>query len=125
MSKAFNPRKFLDIGKGLLEDRGYDEDSRVRTAIGRFYYAAFLVAFQKLRSQGIPIQDDSKIHKEVIDAYMDRGLSSIGDLLDQLREMRVDADYHMMGEMRLSTCRRYALLSERAIGLIDGIRTFR
>jgi len=124
MLRWFNPRKFLDIGKRLLEDRGYDEDGRVRTAMGRFYYAAFLVAFQKLQSQSIPIQDNSKIHKEVIDIYMDKGFSSIGDLLDQLREMRVDADYHMMAEMRLGTCRRYASLSERAIGLIEGIRAF-
>jgi hypothetical protein len=82
------------------------------------------VALQKLDSEGIPIQDKSKIHKEVIDVFMDKGLSHIGDLLDQLREMRVDADYHMMVEMKLGTCQKYASLSERTIDLIDEVRTF-
>jgi uncharacterized protein (UPF0332 family) len=125
MPRGFNPRKYLELGKVLLVDPAYEEDSRVRTALGRFYYAAFLVALQKLQSEGIPIQDKSKIHKEVIDIYMDEGLSSIGDLLNQLREMRVNADYEMMAEMKLSICRRYASLSERAIDLIDGTRTLR
>lgn len=126
MPRGFNPRKFLDLGKRLLVDHGYgEEESRARTAVGRFYYAAFLVALQKLQSEGIPIQDESKIHKEVIDTYMDKGLSSIGDLLDQLREMRVDADYHMMPEIKVGACRRYSSLSERAIELIDGASGFR
>ena len=125
MPRGFNPRRFLELGKRLLVDGRYEEDSRARTALGRFYYAAFLVALQKLQSEGIPIQDNSKIHKEVIDTYMDKGLSPIGDLLDQLRDMRVDADYHMMAEMKLSTCKRYASMSERAIELIDGARDFR
>lgn len=124
MPGGFNPRKFLELGKRLLQDTKYVEDSRVRTAVGRFYYAAFLVALQKLQSEGIPIQDNSKIHKEVIDTYMENGLSPIGDLLDQLRELRVDADYHMMADMKLGTCRTYASLSERAIDLIEGARVF-
>jgi uncharacterized protein (UPF0332 family) len=125
MPRGFNPRKFLDLGKTLLEDPGYESDSRARTALGRFYYAAFLIALQKLQQQGIAIQDDSKIHQEVIGTYMDKGLSSIGNILNQLREKRVDADYHMMAEVTLGNCRRYALFSERAIALVEQVREIR
>lgn len=126
MSRAFNPRKFLELGRTLLEDRRYESDSRARTAIGRLYYAAFLVALQKLQQLGIAIQDNNKIHQEVIDTYMERGLSSIGNILDQLREKRVDADYHMMSEeVPLGKCRGYALLSEQAITLVEQVKKIR
>jgi hypothetical protein len=121
MPGVFNPKRFLDLGKTLMMDRDYDEDSRVRTATGRFYYAAFLVAWKKLERGGIAIQDRTKIHQEVIDAYMDKGFTDIGGKLDQLREMRVDADYHMMAELALNECRKYAQLSERTIELLDQI----
>jgi len=121
MPGTFNPKRFLDLGKTLMTDRDYDEDSRVRTATGRFYYAAFLVALRRLEREGIPIQDKSKIHQEVIDAYMGKGFTDIGDKLDQLREMRVDADYDMMADLALNECRKYAQLSERTIELLDQI----
>jgi uncharacterized protein (UPF0332 family) len=123
MPGTFNPRKFLEIGKSLLNDGRYDEDSKVRTAMGRIYYAAFLVAWKKLEHEGIAIRDRSKVHEEVIDAYMDRGFTNIGGKLDQLRERRVDADYHMMVDLALNECRQLALLSERTIQLIEQIRT--
>lgn len=119
MPGTFNPKKFLDLGKSLLMDRRYDEDSRVRTAMGRIYYAAFLVARKKMEQAGIAIQDPSKVHQEVIDAYMGRGFTDIGNKLDQLRERRVDADYHMMADLALIECRQYAQLSERTIQLIE------
>ena len=119
MPRGFNPRKFLELGQNLLNDRDYEPDCRSRTAIGRFYYAAFLVALKKLQDCGIRIEDNSKIHQEVIGLYMDKGLSNIGDLLDQLREKRVDADYHMDIEIKMSSCNRYAALSERVIQFIE------
>jgi hypothetical protein len=117
--RGFNPRKFLELGETLLNDRDYESDCRCRTAIGRFYYAAFLIALQKLKDCGIHIQDNSQIHQEVIDEYMDRNFSHIGDLLHQLREKRVDADYHMDVELKVGQCSRYATLSERAIQFIE------
>jgi uncharacterized protein (UPF0332 family) len=119
LPRGFNPRKFLELGQNLLNDKAYETDCKCRTAIGRFYYAAFLVALEKLQDEGISIQDTSTIHQEVIGNYMDRGLSHIGDLLDQLREKRVDADYHMNSEIKMSACHKYAALSERAIQFIE------
>ena len=121
MPGVFNPRKFLDLGKSLLADPQYDKDTKGRTAMGRFYYAAFLVALKKMERDGMAIRDNSKIHQEVIFAYMDNGFTDIGGKLDQLREMRVKADYDMMSEIALNECRRYAQLSERTIQLIDQI----
>ena len=124
MPGVFNPKKFLDLGKDLLADRDYDEDCRVRTAMGRIYYAAFLMALKRLQREGIEIRDKTKIHQEVIDAYMDSGFTNIGDKLDQLRERRVDADYHMMAELVLNECRGYSEMSQLTIELIEQISVF-
>ena len=124
MPGVFNPKKFLDLGKKLLMDKGYDEDSRVRTAIGRIYYAAFIVALKKLEREGITFRDPTKIHQKVIGAYMDNGFTDIGDKLNQLRERRRDADYNMMAELAFNECRGYAQLSERTIFLIEQISAF-
>jgi hypothetical protein len=124
MVGVFNPKKFLELGKTLLRDSHYDEDCRVRTVFGRLYYAAFLVALKRLERAGIRIQDNSKVHQEVIDAYMDNYFTEIGNKLDQLREMRRAADYNMMAELALNECRMYAQLSERTIQLIDQIKAF-
>ena len=73
---------------------------------------------------GIRIQDNTRVHQEVIDAYMDNNFTDIGDKLDQLREMRRVADYDMMAELALNECRKYAQLSERAVYLIEQISSF-
>lgn len=124
MPGVFNPKKFLDLGKVLMNDPDYDEDSKIRTAFGRFYYAAFLTALRRIVREGISVQDKNRIHQEVINAYMDNGFTSIGDMLDQLREMRVKADYEMETDLALSECRQYAALSDRTIQLIVQIHAF-
>jgi uncharacterized protein (UPF0332 family) len=93
--------------------------------MGRIYYAAFLVALQKLQQKGITIQDDEKIHQAVIQTYVDKGLSNIGDILDKLREKRVDADYHMMANVPADQCIKYAELSEYVIGLVGQLQEIR
>jgi uncharacterized protein (UPF0332 family) len=119
MERSFEPRGFFSLANRLLTDSEYQRDSRIRTAIGRFYYAAFLLALKKLRQKGVRVSDDAKIHKAVIEKYMEMGLSSIGNRLDQLRERRVDADYHMKSRITVGAGRNCAKLTEYLIGLIE------
>jgi len=122
---SFDPRKFLELANKLILDGEYERNSRARTAMGRIYYATFLLALQKLQEKGISVKDDTKIHEVVIQTYNDKGLSLIGNGLDQLREKRVDADYHMTVNITLDDCKKHARFSEYIIGLIDQIAQIR
>jgi hypothetical protein len=117
---SFPPRRFHTLASKLLADSDpdYDHDCKARTALGRFYYAAMLVAFQKLNQEGIPITNSSKIHEDVIRAFNEQN-PTIGGLLDQLREKRVEADYYMNSQITLALARKYDLMAERTIRLID------
>ncbi len=121
MPGPFKPKKFLELGKTLLADSRYDEDARIRTSIGRCYYATFLIAWRKMSRAGVKFVDKTKIHQEVKDAYMDSGHSDIGNKLDQLREMRRRADYEMDTEIVMIECKQCAQLSEYTIELISEI----
>lgn len=119
MERSYDPRGFFTLANILLTDGDYPRESRIRTAIGRFYYAAFLLALRKLRQKGFQVSDDAKIHKAVIEKYMEMGLSSIGNRLDQLRERRVDVDYHMESRITVSKGKNCAKLAEYIINLIE------
>lgn len=125
MRRVYDPRRFLDLSNRILSDGDYERESRARTAIGRAYYAAFLIAYQKLREKGVRIPESSEIHRAVIQTFMEKGLSTIGNPLDQLREKRVDADYHMDSNITVSLGQRCAKLSEYVIQLIEGITDLR
>ena len=107
----------------MLADPHYDEDAKIRTSIGRCYYAAFLVAWKKMVRSGVRFDNKTKIHQEVKDAYMDKGFTDIGNKLDQLRELRRRADYELEAEIVMNECRQCAQLSEYTIQLITGIGT--
>lgn len=121
MPGSFNPRKFLILGKDLLSDPRYDEETRIRTSIGRCYYATFLIAWRKMIRSGVRFIDNTRIHQEVKDAYMDKGFTDIGNKLDQLREFRRRADYEIESEIVMNECRQCAQLSEYTIQLITEI----
>lgn len=124
MLGVFNPKRFLELGTKLIVDPDYDENTRLRTAMSRIYYAAFLVAQSRLVRAGIRIRDITRAHQEVIDAYMDHGFTNIGSKLDQMREMRRHADYEMANELVTNTCKYYAQMSQLTIQLIEGIQAF-
>jgi len=56
---------------------------------------------------------------------MEKGLSMIGNPLNQLREKRVDADYHMESNITVSLGQKCAKLSEYVIQLIEGLKDLR
>ena len=91
---AFDPEAFLEMAAQLLADKRYDTESKVRTAIGRAYYAAFLVTQIKLENLGESFTDVDRIHADVIDKLSVRD-SGLGSKLNSLFGYRVDADYKM------------------------------
>jgi hypothetical protein len=94
MMKAFDPEGFLELANQLLSDKKYDSECKIRTAIGRAYYAAFLNAQNKLESMGESFTDEHRIHFDVITKLKERD-AGLGDKLDALFEHRVKADYKM------------------------------
>jgi uncharacterized protein (UPF0332 family) len=91
-----NPRDFLQLASRLLTDSRYTPiETRIRTSIGRAYYAAFLVSKAKQENRGHSFPNDHTVHKCVIDSFQDDGLSHIASKLDELKGFRSDADYHM------------------------------
>ena len=91
---VFDPEGFLELASQLLDDKRYDTESKVRTAIGRAYYAAFLITQSKLESLGEGFSDEHRIHADVIEKLSARD-GALGSKLNTLFDYRVDADYKM------------------------------
>lgn len=84
----FDPTLFLNIARELGQT---SEEERLRTAIGRAYYAVFLVAREKL---GVTTR--KQVHQMVIEELRRKpGTRAIGDQLDRLRRLRTEADYDL------------------------------
>ena len=122
MERIYDPTKFSELANSLLLNGDYERESRARTAIGRFYYAAFLLAWRKLSEKGISIPESGEMHKLVITIYNDKGLSSIGNRLDQLRESRVDADYHMRANVTIEIGKKCSKLTQYTIDLLNQVK---
>jgi len=120
--KRFSPRKFLKLAIKLVTDRNYEEPCRIRTAVGRAYYAAFLNAKQKLERLGYTFPSDGRVHTAVIDTLMDRGDTEIGSRLDALYEKRRVADYYMDTPISKGEGTYYVGVSERIINAIEVLR---
>jgi len=88
----FDPEQFLELANKLVNDSEYDTESRARTVIGRAYYASFLATQNKLQKLGIRLDTQEKIHDSVITSVKEKN-QFVGDLLSELRDLRVDADY--------------------------------
>ena len=95
MLAVYSPKSFLILAKKLLDDQDYNRETRIRTAIGRAYYAAFLASKAKQEKRGHAFPDDHTIHMAVIDSFQDDHLSHIASKLVELKDIRSDADYHM------------------------------
>jgi uncharacterized protein (UPF0332 family) len=84
----FDPTLFLNMAQELGQT---SEEERLRTAIGRAYYAVFLVAREKL---GVVTR--RRVHQTVIEELKKTpGMRAIGDQLDRLRQLRTEADYDL------------------------------
>jgi len=112
LTNIFDPAIFLNLAKSLRDDEKYNDEGRWRTSIGRAYYAAFLIVFSFLKNQGIEIKEISEIHKDVIEKIGDEGYTKTKNKLDQLRKLRVDADYKLEEIIGEHQCNKSIRLSE-------------
>jgi uncharacterized protein (UPF0332 family) len=87
---TFDPNRFFGLAQELAG--GADDEARLRTAVGRAYYSAFLQARQFLGVTG-----RSRVHGRVIG-----GLRSVdraaGDQLAKLQALRAEADYDLAAQ---------------------------
>lgn len=105
-----DPREFLRIANQLAA--GTDE-AALRTAVGRFYYAAFLVARDKL---GLT-HERTEVHVKV-GRELKRRNRAAGDKLFRLKDLRVQADYHLS-----TPPRNWGATWTRASSIAAGLRT--
>ncbi len=106
---GFNPMKFLEVAIKLAEN---GDEANLRTAVGRAYYAVFLVTRDKL---GIKATEDS--HKKVLEALHKRNHITLKDQLKAVRDLRTVADYEMIPENE--NCRNWETNWIRQKAFID------
>lgn len=120
MKANFPPRRFLELANELLNDKKYDKEARVRTAIGRAYYAAFLCAKTKLESFEFSFTNVDTIHRGVIEALKTKD-GGLGSKLDDLFEFRVQADY-FMDTMVINLGDKCCRFSEHIINRLESLK---
>lgn len=96
---AFDPKRFVDVGRSLCPPSPCNEGAS-RTVHGRAYYAAFLVARERLKIAGhTNPRGNEAPHEWLIQklrtAINDNAVRTLGDRLLALKRARVDADYEL------------------------------
>ena len=91
----FNPSDFLTLAEELAQS-GEDE-SKIRTSIGRTYYATFLTVREQLKSGGWEGLKTGKAHREVREILQKYGREGriLADKLLNLSRIRNNADYEL------------------------------
>jgi uncharacterized protein (UPF0332 family) len=89
MSDPFDPRRFLTLAESLAQT---DDEAQLRTAVGRAYYAVFLMARDRV---GVPDTLEAP-HSAVRRALRQRGYFLVSNLLQELFDLRVAADYQLI-----------------------------
>ena len=121
MTNSFDSANFLEIAQNLIDDENYHEEGRLRTCIGRAYYAAFLEALQRLEAAGFKIKNVGEIHKDVIERIYEEGFTQTSNKLERLRRLRIIADYKLKEDISYPQCKSSINLSEV---IIKEIKTF-
>ena len=90
MIQPLDPLAFLKLAQELANRD--EKEVRLRTAVGRAYYALFLIARDKLR-----IRARRDVHKKTINALKKRrGYLTTANQLDALKRLRLVADYELL-----------------------------
>jgi len=121
LKEGFDPEIFLEISKQLRNIKSLDFEGRIRTAIGRSYYAAFLKSMIKLQGLGESFPDDSRVHYNVREILHNRKKSNIASKLNTLFDLRVKADYKLNAKIDNSLYQKSIILSENIMNLIESI----
>lgn len=121
MFTRFDPKKFLTFAKDLSKDNKHDFQTRIRTCIGRAYYAAFLSSLDTQTARRHTFSDPKIIHQLVIDSFKSDDLSHIANKLDKLREFRRKADYYMSENFSSGDVDNCIILAENILALLNTI----
>ena len=89
--QAFEPTEFLRVAYALATEDA--DEAALRTAVGRAYYALFLIARDKLG-----VVTTEKVHGEVIGILNRRNRTRIANQLSSLLNLRLAADYQLVPE---------------------------
>ena len=89
--EPFDPLEFLNVAQELAAGGG---ESRFRAAVGRAYYALFLLARE--RTGAYPTTKSQSAHALVLSAVGSRKGFSVANDLNQLKKLRVTADYQLV-----------------------------
>ena len=117
MIYGFDPRIFLSIAEKLKESDDFDEVGKLRTAIGRAYFAAFLLAREKSGQKF----NDKRQHKEVREFYKIINKAFIANMLKTLADHRVDADYYLKKQIDKNICNKCLNISYKIITLVENL----
>ena len=107
----FDPSDFLDLSIEL----GRNNEARIRTAVGRAYYASFLTA----RNAFAIGEKTPEVHRMVL-RMLYRKNPVIANKLHYLRRQRNSADYDTELVMRADDADKAVKLSEEIMGEISG-----
>ena len=100
-SIPFDPREFLRVANAL---QAATAEAEWRTAVGRAYYGLFLLARDRLYPSPMPSRvirrqmargrlANIPIHQAVLEEVKRRS-TSVGNQLQKLHELRIQADYY-------------------------------
>ncbi len=121
MRKFFDPAIFLDIAKKIKEKSDLDEQGKARTIIGRAYYAAFLTIREYLKIHKAKRFSKEHQHQDVLDTLDDLDQQHLRNMLETLRDNRIDADYFLNKTIDINICKKSIILSEQIITSVEGI----
>ena len=121
----FDPERFFALASRLVQ-RGSEEED-YRCAVSRAYYSCFLMARDKFfGSDSTRMRASESMHRAVIDAIPDARVSR---RLDELRELRVQADYYTNPQHRRTRAifkrhrvNTWASLAEKSLALAAEIQ---
>ena len=108
----FNPIEFIDLARELL--RSSDGEARIRTAMGRAYYASFLIA-----RGAVGINEKTPdVHRRVVSALYQRN-PVIANKLHLLRRQRNFADYDTRITLSIDDAKSAIMLAEAVINEVS------
>ncbi len=107
----FNPTDFLDLAREL----GNNNEARIRTAVGRAYYASFLT----IRDTMVIDEKTPEVHRMVL-SMLYRKNPVIANKLHYLRRQRNIADYDTELVMRTDDADKAVKLAGEIIIEISG-----
>jgi hypothetical protein len=88
MLKPFDPRQYLDLARDMA--RHSSDETVPRTAVGRAYYAVFLMAREAAHVHAAEQQQH-----QVIKTHLLKHDNAVGGAYGSLYDLRIEADYYL------------------------------